>query len=155
MNLSLKTDVAATNSKLKDYQIANGLRIDKDIQDAPDPKTKAPRRKIVDSTDRSGLVRGLKKIEAPKPVAMYDPFQGMPVTTDYYKLSDDYDTGYSEYKKNTQVLAGGYDFQEALGESLLRAFAGFGVFIEEEKAQPLPLVPIAQAAAVSGLDDIF
>ncbi len=155
MNLSLKTDVAATNSKLKDYQVANGLKVDKDLQDAPDPKTKAPKRKIADATDRSGLVRGLKKIVAPKPVARYDPFKGMPVTADYFTLNNNYDTGYNEYRKNAQILAGGYDFQEAIGESLLRAFAGFGVFIEEEKAQPQPLVPTAQAAAVSAMDDMF
>ena len=154
MNLSLKTDAVITNNKLKEYQLANGLKIDKDLQDAPDPKFKAPKRKFNDSTDRSGLIKGLKKIQVPKPVATYDPFQGMPMTTDYFSLSNDYDTGYNEFKKNEAVLAGGYDFQEALGESLVRAFAGFGVFVEEEKAEAVR-ISTTQASAVASSDDVF
>ena len=155
MNLSLKTDVAATNRKLKEYQIANGMEVDKDLGPVPEPKTKPPKRKLDSTTDRSGLIKGLKKIEAPKTVATYDPFQSMPIATDYFTLSDDYETGYNEYKKNEAVIAGGYDFREALEESLVRAFSGFGVFIEEEKAQLKEAVPVMQAATIPASDDVF
>jgi CDK-activating kinase assembly factor MAT1 len=136
MNLSLKTDVASTNRKLVEYQLANKILVDKEVQrySEEEKKKKAPKRLVENSRDRSGLIKGLKKIEQPKVMAKYDPFQGMPVATSYFTLSEDYDTGYSEYKKNEAVLAGGYDFQEALCESLLRAFSGLGVFVEEEKA---------------------
>ena len=154
MNLSLKADVAATNGKLKDYQIANGLKIDKDVQDAPDPKIKAPKRKLADSTDRSGLIKGLKKVVAPKPMERYDPFQGMPVTTDYFKLSNDYETPYSEFQKDPKMVAGGYNFQEALEESLVRAFAGFGVFIEDERAGINEEAPKMRAVNTAS-DDVF
>jgi hypothetical protein len=155
MNLSLRTDVITTNRKLKDYQIANGLIVDKELQDAPETKTKAQRRKIDDGTDRSGLIKGLKKRQVAKRVAAYDPFQGMPITTDYYRVTEDYDTGYNDYKKNAAMLAGGYDFQEALGESLLRAFAGLGVFIDEEKAQSDQVGPMTHKTAVAAIDDVL
>lgn len=133
MNLSLKTDAAVTNRKLKDYQLANGVIIDKDLQDSPDQKLKAPRNALSHSTDRSGLIQGLKKIEVPKQAPKYDPFQGMPTKTDYFSIDDDYNTSYNEFKKDRGMAAGGYDFRETLEESLVRAFAGFGVFVEQEK----------------------
>lgn len=156
MNLSLKTDVTATNRKLREYQVANGMQVDKELEDVTDPKAKVSKRRNDDNPDRSGLIKGLKKVAAPKPIVVYDPFEGMPVTTDYYKLSDDYDTGYNEYKKDQAILAGGYDFRETLEESLLRAFAGFGVFVEEEKAHESNQTgPTTRPAAVSATDDVF
>lgn len=156
MNLSLKTDVTTTNRKLKDYQLANSILVDPELQDAPELKAKAPKRVIDQTADRSGLVRGLRKTEVPKQVAKYDPFMGMPVSTDYFTLHDNYDTGYSEFKTNKALVAGGYDFVEALQESLVRAFAGFGVFIEEEKGRSKEGTTATTATtANSASDDVF
>jgi hypothetical protein len=152
MNLSLKTDSAATNRKLKDYQLANGIIVDKDLQDTPDQKLKPPRLSFTQSVDRSGLIHGLKKIEAPKEAPKYDPFQGMPIKTDYFSTEDDYKTSYNEFKNDKAMAAGGYDFREALEESLVRAFAGFGVFVEQEKTNAPSSRP---TAATTASNDVF
>jgi hypothetical protein len=152
MNLSLKTDVAVTNRKLKDYQLANGIIVDKDVQDAIDQKLKPSKVAFAQSVDRSGLIQGLRKIEAPKEAPKYDPFQGMPITTDYFSIEDDYNTSYNEFKKDKAMAAGGYDFREALEESLVRAFAGFGVFVEEEKTKASSSRP---TAATTASNDVF
>ena len=120
MNLVLGTDVVSTNRRLKAYEEANATPKRRDVWTG-------------DTNDPSGLVHGLKKVVPPPQLAAYDPFMGMPRSKDYYQLRDDYTSRYDRFKKDDQVSAGGYDFQQYWDESLLRAFAGLGVFIDEEK----------------------
>lgn len=141
MNLVLNTDAAATNRKLKAYEEANA------------PKNKRQLR-VGDSADPSGLIHGLKNIAAPPTAIAYDPFMGMPTTRDYYQLRDDYKSRYDRFKEDDQFVAGGYDFQQYWDESLLKAFAGLGCFIEDEinsRAQKLAAAPVT----TTGSDDVF
>lgn len=138
MDLFLRTNVAEVNQKLRDYQLANGINIDK-TDDGTRAKVKLARKVDEDYPDRSGLIEGLKRIVIPEPIAPYDPFDGMPKTWDYFTITDEYELGYDQYKKDQALLAGGYSLHEALEESLVRAFAGFGVFVDEEKAQDASL----------------
>ena len=58
----------------------------------------------------------------------------MPTKRDYYTVQDDYPLRrLTKAKADVSVMAGGFDFDQFYDESLLRAFAGLGCFIEEEK----------------------
>ena len=86
-------------------------------------------------SDPSGLIKGLRKIRAPLPEKVYDPFMGMATTRDYYDLRDDYPSiRLTKAKNDTRTRAGGFDFHAYFDESLLRAFTGLGCFIDEEQA---------------------
>lgn len=85
-------------------------------------------------SDPSGLIKGLRKLRAPAAEKVYDPFMGMATTRDYYELRADYPSmRLTKAKNDTRTRAGGFDFQAYFDESLLRAFAGLGCFIGEEK----------------------
>jgi len=140
MNLTLNTDVNATNRKLEKYQ-----------QAAQEHKK---RPKANDSMDPSGLIRGLKKVVAPEPVVPYDPFMGMPTKRDYYELREDYPSRYDRIKTDAEVVAGGFDFHQFWDESLLRAFAGLGCFIEDEMAERDEKRAVAPVLIRSS-DDVF
>jgi CDK-activating kinase assembly factor MAT1 len=137
MNLVLKNDVATTNKKLKHYAIANGLKIEASTdENAADSDTKKPsKKKDVDSTiaDPSGLIKGLKKKVLKKAEAPYDPFMGMARRRDHYEVTEAHVTR-AKGKPSDAILAAGYDYTQYVDESLLRAFAGLGVFIEDEMA---------------------
>ncbi len=151
MNLVLRTDVAATNRRLKEYEGANAISI-KENAAIDRPLQLRPSTAI----DTTGLVKGLKEVKVAAPVATYDPFMGMSTKRDYYELGDDYPSRKIESaRKDTKVLAGGFDIQQYYDESLLRAFAGLGCFIEDEKATGD--VTGAQGIAVRGAsgDDVF
>lgn len=156
MNLVLRTDVAATNRKLKEYAVANGIKTDA-TEASNEPNAKAVKRKDVapDAADPSGLIKGLKKLTIPKALAPYDPFMGMPQTRDYYLVQESYVTR-ARGKPADAMVAGGYDFDQYMDESLLRAFAGLGVFIEDEMAAKdnVP-VPIPGSGQVKVSDDVF
>jgi len=156
MNLVFRTDVAATNRKLKEYAVANGIKTD--ATDATnEPGTKSVKRKDVapDAADPSGLIKGLKKIVVPKARAPYDPFMGMPRTKDYYEVKDSH-VARARGKPSEPMSAGGYDFQQYMDECLLRAFAGLGVFIEDEMAtKDNTAVPVPGTAEIKPLDDVF
>lgn len=108
MNLVLNTDVNATNRKLKEYQKANNIKVDKNLEDN---KSKPAAKRVRDdgNADPSGLIQGLKKIEAPPPVADYDPFEGMPTSYDYFDLKEDYVDILHPNKPQTSWTAGGYN----------------------------------------------
>lgn len=129
MNLVFRTDVAATNRKLKEYALANGIKTD---TNESEPGAKAVKRKAVDpsAADPSGLIKGLKKVVIPKAQAPYDPFMGMPRIRDYYEVKESY-VGRARAPDKV-IVAGGYNFEQYTDECLLRAFAGLGVFIEDE-----------------------
>ncbi|KAJ5095966.1 hypothetical protein NUU61_005322 [Penicillium alfredii] len=85
----------------------------------------------------TGLVKGLRKIKTPEPEKPYDPFMGLvPEKRDYYSLQSFYPSSYLEpIRKDTRMLAGGYDLREYYSRTLFEAFAGLGCFVGEEVAQ--------------------
>lgn len=154
MNLVFRTDVAATNRKLKEYAQANGIK--PDTTDPSETASKVVKRKDTDAADPSGLIKGLKKIIKPKARAPYDAFMGMPRTQDYYEVKDSYITRLKQGKQNDVKDASGYSDWEYVNECLNRAFVGLGVFIEDEVSAksntdaPRPSVTDAIAA-----NDVF
>lgn len=114
-------------------------------------------------SDPSGLVKGLRKPRAPSPEKVNDPFMGMATTRDYYELRADYPSmRLTKAKNDTRTRAGGFDFQAYYDESLLRAFAGLGCFIDKEKTghgQPatreLATVVAAESSPGRISDEVF
>ncbi|KIX06581.1 uncharacterized protein Z518_04557 [Rhinocladiella mackenziei CBS 650.93] len=157
MNLVLRTDVAATNRKLREYALANGIKTDT-TDSAADSGVKPPvKRKDIapDAADPSGLIKGLKKIVIPKAKSPYDPFMGMPRTKDYYEVQDSY-VSWAKGKTAEAIVAGGYDFQQYVDECLLRAFAGLGVFIEDEMSAKNNTAVLGPGTTeVKSSDDVF
>ncbi|RMZ78185.1 hypothetical protein DV738_g3968, partial [Chaetothyriales sp. CBS 135597] len=157
MNLLLGTEAQATRRKLNEYKEANGLVRHKD-EAAAGPKSKIKRTPAISV---AGLIEGLKRIVVPEVLPPYDPLEGVPVHKDYFTITDDgmdMDTGYEQYKKDEMLAIEGFDFREALEETLTRAFAGLGVFVQTEKSTTLAdQAPKAAAATttVVGLDDPF
>ena len=81
-------------------------------------------------------IEGLKPVEEVGPEKPYDPFGGISYQSEYYVLQDDYDHPWLErLKTDPQSTAGGYDVREYYTRTMLEAFSGLGVFVEEEKAQ--------------------
>ncbi|KIW71902.1 hypothetical protein PV04_00130 [Phialophora macrospora] len=156
MNLVLRTDVAATNRKLKEYALANGLKVDSNDATAESDK-KVTKKKDVDPTvaDPSGLIKGLKKKVIREAEAPYDPFMGMPRKMDYYEVKDSH-IARAKGKPAESMLAAGYDFGQYMDECLLRAFAGLGVFIEDEMAaKSKTAVPVPDIGAVTAAGGVF
>ena len=156
MNLVFKTDVAATNRKLREYAVANGLRVDSTETTAESEK-KVAKKKDVDPTiaDPSGLIKGLKKKVIRAAEAPYDPFMGMPRNMGYYEVKESYVTR-ARGKPADAMLAAGYDFGEYMDECLLRAFAGLGVFIEDEMATKGNAdVPQPDSRSTERVNDVF
>jgi CDK-activating kinase assembly factor MAT1 len=132
MNLALGTDVAATNRKLKEYEQANSASIK---QNAALERGDTVNR-LATATDPTGLIKGLREVTPPPALVEYDPFMGMATRRDYYEVRDDYPLRrLKRAKEDAQLMASGFDFQQFYDESLLRAFAGLGCFIEDEKAE--------------------
>jgi CDK-activating kinase assembly factor MAT1 len=132
MNLALGTDVAATNRKLKEYEQANSASIK---QNAALERGDTVKR-LTTAIDPTGLIKGLREVTPPPAVVEYDPFMGMATRRDYYEVRDDYPLRrLKKAKEDVQLMASGFDFQQFYDESLLRAFAGLGCFIEDEKAE--------------------
>ena len=131
MNLIYRTDEAGTNRKLREYEVANGLRKEKD-------EGKKPAAVVVhkdgDYPDASGLIKGLKKRYVPAPRSPYQPFGDVPDGRGYYSQYDNY-TMTPLYSKNLleECKISGFDVQDYMDEALLRAFSGLGVFVGSEK----------------------
>lgn len=156
MNLVFRTDVAATNRKLKEYAQANGIKPDTTDSTPAETTSKVVKRKDTDAADPSGLIKGLKKIIKPKVRAPYDAFMGMPRSQDYYQVKDSYLTRFKQGKPNDIKDASGYSDWEYVNECLNRAFAGLGVFIEDEvSAKNNTAVPLPSVTTVKGADDVF
>lgn len=80
-------------------------------------------------------IRGLKeKPKAPAPQGPYDPFGGMDFAPSRYKLHGGLSHPLMEkYRLDRQHVAGGYSFDDFAARALYEAFAGLGVFVEDEK----------------------
>jgi CDK-activating kinase assembly factor MAT1 len=109
MNLVLNTDVNATNRKLRDYQRANGIKVDKNVDDGKS-KPNLKKSQVNGAADPSGLISGLRKIEAPPPIPEYNPFQGVPVGYDYITLKEEYQEFWRASAQTAKWTAGGYNF---------------------------------------------
>ncbi|KAL1621945.1 TFIIH/NER complex subunit [Neofusicoccum ribis] len=111
-------------------------------------------------------IKGLKKkvIEVEKP---YDAFGGDTDTREYAVMQDRYDWNWlDDYYSKPVYAAGGCDIKEYYSHALCDAFAGFGIFIQDEVAnKDMPSAPplatqVAAVAAPAGkgdvsMDDIF
>lgn len=177
MNLVLKTDVKKTEAALNKYRDANADIIKANatlernaaaaFQNRPTHERAQANRTVnaLDArssnveadespvSDPSGLVKGLRRVRAPAPEKTYDPFMGMATSRDYYDLRADYPSiRLTKAKNDTRTKAGGFDFQAYFDESLLRAFAGLGCFIDEEQVereQPISRELVTEVAAES------
>ncbi|CAG8981282.1 hypothetical protein HYALB_00003880 [Hymenoscyphus albidus] len=119
--------------------------------------TDAPTNESTTSVRDSGLsIRGLKKKVAPVVEKEYDPFGGIDLTPTRYILQDHYENDYLAgfVKGQPTAMTGGYSLHEYYGRSMLEAFSGLGVFIEDEIAsrnQPAAMATIKAEAR----DDVF
>ena len=108
------------------------------------------------AADSAFIIEGLKPVEEVEPEKPYDPFGGMSFERDYYVLQDHYENQWLEgLNNNPQIMAGGYDVKEYYARTMLEAFAGLGVFIEEEVAgreQEASDGTATAAAAIAGGD---
>lgn len=78
-------------------------------------------------------IQGLKPVVAPEPEKAYSAFGGLEFRRDYYALQEKYDYPWLDKARTDPMLtAGGYDVREYTARAMLEAFAGMGVFVEEE-----------------------
>jgi CDK-activating kinase assembly factor MAT1 len=153
MNLVFKDDLAETQRRLKEYAVANGIKTETDP--TSEAGAKPVRRKVTDEADPSGLIKGLKRIVIPKAKAAYDPFMGMPRHKDYYEVQENY-IRRIQGKANEDMLAGGYDYGQYMDECLLRAFAGLGVFVEDEMSlKNNTAMPVLAVESTKATEDVF
>lgn len=100
-------------------------------------------------------IRGLKeKKKAPAPEGPYDPFMGMDAlfTPSRYALGDGLShPSIDRYRDDQQHMAGGYDFDDYAARLVFDAFAGLGVFIEDEKEVGIGLSTSMVAAIGAGI----
>ncbi|EED16485.1 CDK-activating kinase assembly factor MAT1 [Talaromyces stipitatus ATCC 10500] len=122
-----------------------------------------------ESDAEPSLIKGLKKVSLPEPEKPYDPFGGLEIDKrDYYVLQDHYPSQWLDQARNsTTFSAGGFDIKEYYSRTLFEAFAGLGVFVEEEvskrdsfggvttKAAVATRGAAQQAATVRASDDVF
>lgn len=91
----------------------------------------------VDTNGSTGglTIRGLKKKASPVVEKPYDPFGGVDITPSRYVLQNDYSNEWlGNAKSDLRHMAGGYSLQEYYSRAMFEAFAGLGVFVEDEKA---------------------
>ncbi|KAK4188516.1 hypothetical protein QBC35DRAFT_496100 [Podospora australis] len=102
-------------------------------------------------------IRGLKeKKKAPAPEGPYDPFGGMDFATSRFKfvpgtLSHPSIERYKTDPQHIQHITGGYGFEEYTARALFEAFAGLGVFIEDEKEVGIGLSAAEVASMSAGI----
>ncbi len=100
-------------------------------------------------------IQGLKPIVAPKPEEVYDPFGGYKINSEYYTLQQKYEHQWLDNARtDTQITAGGYDVGEYCARAMREAFAGMGVFVEEDIVGR-KTVGTASAAAAAGDGAMF
>lgn len=99
-------------------------------------------------------IQGLKPILAPEPEKPYSPFGDLSFTHEYYTLPSDTGKSYYEHpwleqaRTDPVFTTGGYDVCEYTARAMLEAFAGLGVFVEEEvEAREREKIVATEAAA--------
>lgn len=80
-------------------------------------------------------IRGLKeKRKAPENTGPYDPFAGYDFHPDRYKIRDTFTNDWLDgFARDPKHSTGGYDVREYYARAMFDAFAGMGVFIDDEK----------------------
>ncbi|KAK3906980.1 hypothetical protein C8A05DRAFT_40308 [Staphylotrichum tortipilum] len=80
-------------------------------------------------------IRGLKeKKKPPAPEGPYDPFGGLDFVPSRYKMHAGLThPAIEKYRADPAHITGGYSFAEYTARAMFEAFAGLGVFIEDEK----------------------
>ncbi|KAK0633049.1 CDK-activating kinase assembly factor MAT1-domain-containing protein [Immersiella caudata] len=99
-------------------------------------------------------IRGLKERKVPAPDVPYDPFGGMRelVLPSRYSLEDGLShPGIDKYRYDQGHTTGGYDFDEYTARVMFEAFAGLGVFIEDEKEAGIGLSTGQVATIAAGI----
>ena len=116
---------------------------------------------LIDAQSSKFVIHGLKAApRPPSPVKPYSPFGGLNNPPEYYVLQESYPaTHLDAVKKDTRMLAGGYDVKDYYRRGLAEAFAGLAVFVEEEigereKMKEEATVMAKQAVSESG-EDVF
>lgn len=130
MNIMTNIDRTATEKKLRDYEIANGLRKEKD-----DSKTtsKPPPAKSGDYPDVSGLIKGLRIKYVPPPRSPYNAFQDVQQFRECYDPQEYLHDRTTVMQQEDRSYAG-YSLESYVDENLLSAFSGLGVMVENEKS---------------------
>ncbi|KAK4170185.1 RNA polymerase II transcription factor B subunit 3 [Cladorrhinum sp. PSN259] len=103
-------------------------------------------------------IRGLKeKKKAPAPEGPYDPFGGPVFVPSRYTVHSKLrHPSVDAYRSDTAHLAGGYSFDEYTTRAMFDAFAGLGVFIEDEKEAGIGLSAgevVGIAAGIAAVGD--
>ena len=72
-----------------------------------------------------------------EPEKAYDPFAGYVLKSEYHSLESRYENPWFEkgLKTDPKITAGGYDVGEYCARAMVEAFAGLGVFVEDEVAR--------------------
>ena len=78
-------------------------------------------------------IQGLKPIVAPEPEKPYSAFGGLKFKQKYCTLKETYEHPWlDKARTDPKITTGGYDVKEYTARAMLEAFAGLGVFIEDE-----------------------
>ncbi|KAK3330137.1 CDK-activating kinase assembly factor MAT1-domain-containing protein [Apodospora peruviana] len=98
-------------------------------------------------------IRGLKEKRkpgaGPEAAGPYDPFGGQDFVPSRYKLHEGLRHPYvDKYSLDRAHIAGGYSFEEYTTRAMFEAFAGLGVFVEDEKEVGIGL-SAGQVATIS------
>ncbi|KAK3694692.1 CDK-activating kinase assembly factor MAT1-domain-containing protein [Podospora appendiculata] len=98
-------------------------------------------------------IQGLKeKRKPPAPEGPYDPFGGMDFVPSRYKLHDGLvHPDVDKYRFDWAHATGGYSFDDYTARAMFEAFAGLGVFIEDEKEVGIGLSASEVAAMSAGI----
>ncbi|KAL8703777.1 MAG: hypothetical protein Q9201_003042 [Fulgogasparrea decipioides] len=81
-------------------------------------------------------IEGLKPVVEAPPEKTYDPFGGASFTPSYYTLQQHYEHSWLDRARtDPTIVAGGYDLREYYQRTMFEAFAGLGVFLEDEMGE--------------------
>lgn len=131
MNIMTNIDRTATEKKLREYEIANGLRKEKDDSKST---AKPPAAKSGDYPDASGLIKGLKVKYIAPPRSPYDAFKDVQRSRECYDTLDYLHDSSTTIGQEDRAYSG-YSLESYVDENLLSAFAGLGVLIGNEKGR--------------------
>jgi CDK-activating kinase assembly factor MAT1 len=98
-------------------------------------------------------IRGLKEKGKPKgPEGPYDPFGGIDFVPSRYRLGEGLaHPQVDKYRFDQGHATGGYSFEEWTARAMYEAFAGLGVFVEDEKEAGIGLSSREIATIASGI----
>ncbi|KAI9848918.1 MAG: TFIIH/NER complex subunit [Thelocarpon superellum] len=131
---SARRAVPVPHAKHLDGPPANGATATANVSEAP-----------------SYYIKGLKPAVAPEPEKPFDPFGGYSTARQYFVLQERYEHPWLvRARTDLTITAGGYDVAEYCTRSLVEAFAGLGVFIDDELVdQEVAAADVATAGAAA------